>query len=199
MNELSDRHHGDLIAVDPSVNSPGVALFRHGVLEACERIKIPKDVSKLGYGARCLRVAQEIAAWWQEQGEREVVRVVVFEWPQTYRETKSKGDHNQLLGLVGVGQSLAALVTGHNVLTGQRPPEIVTPTPAEWTGQLPKTVDGSLPSDPWTSPRGIRIGDRLEIGERRVVPPQHDAIDALGLGLWALGRYRPRRAFSGVT
>lgn len=194
-----DRHHGDLLAIDPSLNSPGMSLFRHGVLAACGRIRIHKDFAALGIGARCLRVAQEIAVWYSEQEEIGTLRTIVFEWPQIYIDAKSKGDQNNLLGLVGVGQSLAAMFTIGNVHASQRPPEVVTPTPADWTGQLPKTVNGKLPKSAWESPRGARVRSKLQPGELRLVPDQHDAVDSLGLGLWSLGRYTLHRVFSGAV
>lgn len=193
-----DRSLGDLLALDPSVNSPGISLFRHGVLVGCARVKIPDEISELAPAARCLRVANELAAWWGEtRGKVECyVRTIIFEWPQIYKATKSKGNPNQLVPLAAIGNSLAAMLSMINVNHGVRPPELLSPTPAEWTGQLPKST---RPGQAWKSPRGKRIASRLLEGEREIIPAQHDAIDSLGLGLWALGRYDVHRALSGAT
>jgi hypothetical protein len=201
----SPRHHGDLLALDPSVNSPGVVLFRHGVLIAAAKVKIDEAFAELGRAARCMRVADEVIVWWAEQEGVGTVRTVIYEWPQIYSEAenKSKGNPNELLGLVGVGQSLATALTVYNIQHGARPPEVLSPTPAEWTGQVPKTIKiggkNRIPKDPWTSPRGMRIKGKLQPGELKSVPAQHDAIDSVGLGLWALGRYDRVRVFPGAT
>ncbi len=188
----AERWHGDLIALDPSVNSPGAALFRHGILVAAERVRIPSGVSALPRGERYLRVAMHIAAWWRDslEGHSHVVRTVVYEHPQIYSEIKgkSKGDPNKLLGLVGVAQSFVTLMVSHNLTIGARPPEIVDFDPDEWTAQVPKTVGGKLPKEAWSSPRGERIKARLEPGEFAIIPEQHDVIDSVGVGMQALGR-----------
>jgi hypothetical protein len=191
------RWNGDLLAIDPSVRSPGAALFRHGVLIACDRVKIDAEIHALEGGARWLRVAQEITSWYADiiafQGAAHLC-TVIYECPQWYAEGKGKGDPNQLAGVVGVGQSVAVLMHERCVAAEVHGPEILSPLPAEWTGQLPKATSGN----PWKSPRGERISSRLHDAERRLVPAQHDAIDSLGLGLWALGRYERRRVFPGT-
>ena len=112
--------------------------------------------------------------------------MLVIEWPQVYRAGKSKGDPADLLPLVGVGMCLAGLL---------HPGAIKSPTPAEWIGQLPKSTTG----DPWASARGQRIGSRLSDVERGRVVPSHDAVDAVGIGLYCLGRLERRRVFPGAT
>lgn len=179
-----ERWHHELVALDPGIRSPGVALFRNGILVGAAKIRLAKELEDLPMGQRCMRVAQQIAAWWDQYHES-AIRTIVFEWPQIYAREKSKGDPNKLVPLVAVGTAFATIVQGANIQHGIRPPELLTPMPAEWTGQVPKSTKG----DPWKSPRGIRIWDGLAPGERTAVPPQHDAIDSVGLGLWALGRY----------
>jgi hypothetical protein len=207
----SERWHGDLLALDPSVRSPGVSLFRHGCLFAVGRIRIDEEIHALPAAQRWLRVANEITAWWLEHrdGHDHLIRTLIYELPQIYSESegKSKGNPNQLLGLVGTGQSLATLMTAYNIHRGARPPELLSPTPAEWTGQLPKTIKCAgknvLPKDPRESPRGQRIWSRLEEVEREIVLAskalQHDAFDGMGLGLSALRRYDQRRVFPGAV
>lgn len=195
--EHDERWHGDLLALDPSIRSPGVALFRHGILVAADRVKIPGSIHKLPIGTRCERVAREVADWWRQECDDTpyVIRTVIFEWPQIYRFTKSSGDPNDLVPLGAVGIAFQMLVSAANLTRNARPPELLTPQPAEWTGQLPKSKTG----DPWLSPRGARIKGKLQPGELSKVPAQHDAIDALGLGLWALGRFSATRVFSGAV
>lgn len=168
-----------LLAIDPSVSSPGVALFRSGELLACDRLKVVAG----GAGAPgWLHVAREIAAYAIRRG---VYNTVVFERPQIYRAVKSKGNPNDLIGLAGVGMAVVGLLADTLV-------DVLSPTPAEWIGQLPKSTTGSAK----TSPRAKFILSRLAPGELELVPDQHDAIDAVGVGLWALGRLKPTRVLS---
>lgn len=192
-----ERWHGELVALDPGIVSPGVALFRHGVLVDANKIKLPKDWADLNMGARCLRIAQQLGAWWDDHHVA-AIRTIVFEWPMIYPHGKGKGNPNQLIPLAAVGSAFATMVQGANIQHGIRPPELLTPLPAEWTGQVPKSTAG----DPWKSPRGLRIWAALQPGEQTAVPSQHDAIDSVGLGLWALGRYGDpanNRVFPGAT
>lgn len=191
MPEPNEYWCGDLFAVDPSVNNPGVALFRGGVLIAAERVKIDPEYASLEIGERCQRVASAIIRWGMAFDMEP--RSLVFEWPQSYYG-KGKGSQNDLFGLAGVGMSVAgqlgvALAPRHIALT------IRTPTPAEWAGQVPKNTTG----DPFASPRGLRIKARLSLEELAVIVPSHDAVDAVGLGLWCLGRFVRQRSRAGAV
>ncbi len=170
-----------LLAVDPSVRSPGVALFRRDLLLAVTRLSC-KRVSSISDGQHWLNVARQIRAWAIMQCTVDDVTTLVYERPQIYRAAKSKGDPNDLIGLAGVGAALSGLL-GVNVLS---------PSPAEWIGQLPKSTKGSA----FASPRAQRIVSRLSPEERALVPDQHDAIDSVGLGLWGLGRLTPKTVLS---
>src|SRR5512139_3353095 len=94
--EVNEYAGGDLFAVDPSVNNPGVALFRGGVLVSAERVKIDPEYASLEIGERCQRVASAIIRWGMAF-EMEP-RTLVFEWPQSYYG-KGKGSQNDLFGL----------------------------------------------------------------------------------------------------
>lgn len=181
---------GDLFAVDPSINNPGVALFRGGVLVSAERVKLDPEIASLEIGERCQRVASSIIRWGMAFDMEP--RTLVFEWPQSYFG-KGKGSQNDLFGLVGVGMAVAGQL-GMALLPRQIALSIHTPTPAEWTGQVPKATSG----DPWASPRGMRIKSRLSLEEIAAVVPSHDAIDAVGLGLYRLGRYVRQRSRAGA-
>ena len=190
-----------LLAIDPGMNSPGVALFvpntPEQMLRHAARLVIPEDWNTLPDGARWLRVAAEIHSWAAARG---VVKAVVFERPQWYARGKSKGDPNQLAGVAGV----AANVTGR--LSVFETLEILSPKPAEWIGQLPKVCGVcrgkakkkclECRGSAWETPRGRFIRSRLRPDELALVPDQNDAIDAVGLGLWALGRLKPKAVFS---
>lgn len=172
-----------LLAIDPSVRSPGVALFNGtNELIACTRLII-QAMPAGSEGEHWLAVSDEILAWVRRSYHYHQISNVVFEKPQIYRASRSKGNPNDLLGLVGVSMAVAA-----------RLPQafISSPTPAEWCGNLKKNTRGSAKA----SPRAKRILSRLTPAEAKLVPDQHDALDAVGLGLWFLGRLNPVRVFS---
>jgi hypothetical protein len=211
-----------LLALDPGMNSPGVALFVPNtpglMLRHATRLVIPESFAALPDGARWLRVAHEIASWANARG---AVQTVVFERPQWYQRGKSKGDPNQLAGVAGV----AANVTG--ILSTHEPIAVLSPTPSEWIGQVSKVCPAcngkktepapmlqqmmdntrkkpkrvkrvcvECHNSAWGTPRGRRIWSRLSEAERALCPDQNDAIDAVGIGLWALGRLEKISVFS---
>lgn len=186
-----------LLAVDPSIRSCGVALFCGGTLAASGRIVAKKgEDSTSEIASRCLAIANDIHQWVCEavHPHTRPRMAVVTEWPQIYRAAKSKGNPNDLVALPGVGVAIAALVASDN--------EFRAYTPAEWCGQVEKTVLRGkrkvLPKDPRNSARGARIWERLTEQERVLVQLQHDVFDAVGIGLKALGRYEPRRVYPGA-
>lgn len=216
-----------LLSIDPGMNSPGVALFLDDKLFRAGRVPIPDTFSALPDGARWLSVAHSITQWLcSESGVNNVgdrmIDIVAFEKPQWYQRGKSKGDPNQLVGVAGV----AANVTG--ALSMMNPIRVLSPTPAEWIGQLPKvcpickgkktapvslmqqmmnnrkkrppkrvrTICPACNSSAWGTPRGRRIATHLTPEEFTLVPDQNDAIDAVGIGLWALGRLERVSVFS---
>lgn len=209
---MKARNAVDLLAVDPSLRSTGVALFRRGELVAARRIQRKTEGASLG--VRALGMAQDVVAWIRHC--RVDPQAYVYEFPQIYTATKSDGDPNDLTPLAAIGSAIGmALIVAaqHRNITI----DIATPLPAEWSGQLPKTKSG----DPWASPRGARIHARLTPAELRrfkvahvatpggsdpmagvvlePMPEQHDVLDAIGLGLWALGRFDRVRVFPGAT
>ncbi len=171
-----------LLALDPSMNSAGVALFRDGVLRACARVKSTAN-STNDPGQRWVTMAREIVHWSRGDVDRPggTPSVFVFERPQVYRAGRGGKNPNDLFGLAGVAGAVAALLA-HDAHI-----EIRTYTPAEWIGQIPKTktVAGAL-----TSVRARRILGPLSLAEHALVPAQHDAVDAVGIGLHSLGRLR---------
>lgn len=181
----------DLLAVDPSIVSPGAALFRHGILIAAGRVRVVKTPKEMDRLMRALSVADAIATWYTERSDGMIAQQLAFEWPQIYADGKGKGDPNELLAMVAVN---AALLTAMFVMGATRGCQVSATTykPADWIGQLPKTTRGKASA----SPRAQRIYSRLSPVEFTHVPDQHDAIDAVGLGLHHLGRLGVRRALS---
>lgn len=193
-----------LLALDPSVRSAGAAIYQDERLVACVQIKgnLPTSAE---LGARCLDVGMRAASWGVGCMDRRGFGTidVVFEWPHIRAATKAKGDPNDLPGLAGVGMACAARLQGLCDFASIR-----TPLPADWIGSVPKVCQAcrgirssackACGGSTWHTPRGKRIAERLEDTERALVPDQHDVIDAVGLGLWALGRLTLRGVFPGA-
>lgn len=195
-----------LLALDPGTRSPGIAVFgASGGLVHASRVEIPPEWGDREDGDRWLRVASEIAS----SVICYTIREVIFERPQWYAKAKSKGDPNQLAGVAGV----AACTVGILHARSSSSVEVFSPTPAQWVGQLSKVCaycDGAkgkgrgkkrvlcpeCKGSDWETPRGRRIRSRLSPAELALVPDQNDAIDAVGLGLFQLGRFAPRSVLS---
>lgn len=170
-----------LLTVDPGLRYPAVAIFKDGVLAHASRVKIPGTSHKLEMGMRCLNVARLINV---HVSPFCPVHELVIEWPRTYFKS-GKADPADLFPLAGVGMAVA----------GMFGVPVSAPTAPEWIGNVPKTTTGN----PLGSIRGRRIWDRLSEAERLCVVLSHDALDAVGLGLWKLGRLEARKSFIGAT
>lgn len=192
------KDEGDvLLAIDPGMNSPGIAVFGASGLVHAERVRIPAEWAGREDGDRWLRVANEIAA----RALAYSIDAVIFERPQWYAAAKSKGDPNQLAGVAAVASCATGIIQAVRC-TGI---EVFSPKPAEWVGQLSKkctTCKANKKTCPachgsaWETPRGRRIRSRLTPAELALCPDQNDAIDAVGLGLWKIGRFTPKSVLS---
>lgn len=178
----------DLLAVDPSIRSPGAALFRDGVLIAVARIGVTRDM-RHSHAQAALSAADAVASWCTAVGGRPAI--LACEWPQIYTASKSKGDPNDLIAMAALNGALAAVMQIAAIMR-RGSFEVRSFLPAEWIGQVPKATRGKASA----SPRAMRIHSRLSPAELAIVPDQHDAIDAVGIGLHALGRLGVRRAYS---
>jgi len=169
----------NVLAVDPGLNRSGVATFRDGVLiragapsfSGIDKAPLPARIAAMG-----LRIALSAPRG---------IYTLAMEWPQVYAVGKSKGDPNDLLPLAGICADVAARLNA---------PVVVMYSPREWAGNTKKseTVKGAK-----TSMRAKRIESRLTGPELEVWAgvKYHDTVDAIGIGLKALGRFERRRAF----
>jgi len=190
---LRDPRLGELIAVDQSLRGPGVAVFHQGILTASCTLPQKSDPNT-PIAQRTYNVAASIVTWLYDKTERPTT--LAIEWPQIYRASKSKGDPNDMLAVAGVGAALAGLLSAVCYQNGNGwCLQIRSPLPAEWAGQLPKCTNPKLASE---SPRARRILSRLSEREREVATLKHDALDAIGIGLFILGRLDPVRVFPGA-
>ncbi len=188
-----------LLALDPGMNSPGVALFAPDPaggpwpqLVAAARVSIPGRYALEDAGQRWFYVADAISTWFFQNAKDQRHTIIAFEKPQWYQRTKSKVDPNDLVGIAGVAANVCGML---------RPAKIISPEPAVWIGQVPKVCQVckgkakkqclACKGSAWRTPRGSFIRRRLTEAELALVPDQNDAIDAVGVGLWACGRLTP--------
>lgn len=189
-----DPSLGDLLAVDQSLSCPGIAVFRTGRLIASTSLPQERETS-VPIAFRTVAVATRVCSWALEYATN--LRTLAIEWPQIYAAVKSKGNPNDLLGVAGVGAAIAGMLSHATLKNGSGLClRVVSPTPAEWAGQLPKSTSAKLVSQ---SPRAKRILSRLDSEERSVATLKHDALDAIGIGLYTLGRLHAHRVFPGAT
>lgn len=181
----------EFVSFDPAVRGgAGVALWREGQLVTATAIKLP--ASEAPMGARCLAVAALAAAWLDRQCAVRVA-VLVFEWPQVYSVGKSKVPPASLVPLAGVGMALAG------ILSCRGPLVVRTYLPAEWTPNA--GTKSTKVREFETSMRTGRIRKRLSAAELAAIAgcKSHDTMDAVGIGLHALGRLEPIRVFTGAV
>ena len=158
---MNDFATGDLIAIDPSVVKPGAALFRGGKLIAAERVRLDADLKELPFAGRCGRVAEAIVRWGIALEMHP--RTLVYELPRFYsaRAGKTKGDQNDLRGLIAVSAEVAGILR----MAAARRDEVLSVLafePAEWTGQILQGDDGG--------PLGVpaRVEDQVQAVRRGV-------------------------------
>lgn len=159
------------VAVDPSIDSPGAAVFELGKLVDVFRVRSNPSESPL---ARAAGVARLINA-------RVPVRLaaVVVERPQHDKRT-TRVPPDDLIKLAASAGAIAA---------GIRAGRVVEVTPREWIGTVSKTR-----TKPWESPRGLLILSCLDLPERELTDGTGpDEMDAIGIGLAALARLVVRR------
>jgi hypothetical protein len=200
------------LAVDPSINSIGAAIFAGREMTAVGRILVPTAQRQGCHGLRAELAAAQAIAWVGAQLASTGVMpdLVVYEWPQVYDDEKTGNkDRNDLPGLAAVG---AAIVAHLREQAWRRQREVLVQTyyPAEWAHQTKKTigerVDGKWRTrkprvaETWLTARAKWIAKALTERERALaVAANHDAVDAVGIGLHHVGRLNELRVFPGAT
>lgn len=171
---------GWFITVDPGTQYPAVAIFNRGALTHASRVQVPTaKLRALEEGERVrqiVRLIYEHVLWNAMSLVTSAPLAVVHEWPKHLSYGKgSKNSADQLFPLAAIGAGVAIKFDV----------EAISPIPSRWVGQVPKDEDNP---DPWASPRGQLIWNRLRPEERPFVVPSHDAVDAAGIGLHVLLR-----------
>jgi len=101
--------------------------------------------------------------------------VAVIEVPQIYDRRRWKGDPNDLIDVaIAAGMARQALCDAA---------EVVLVKPAAWKGQRAKAIDTEYTSGLLSLPERAVI-DRCGVAKSK----RHNVIDAIGIGLWRLGR-----------
>lgn len=150
-----------VLAIDPGIRCTGVAYFRYSNLE---RLDAFSTKAKDDLGKRVAFISKKI----KETFENTIFDLVVIEYPEIYRHTKQDIDYEDILAVTLV----AGAVLGSVVSKEWR-----LPKPKQWKGQVPKNIHND------------RVLNRLYEHERGWPElSNHNAIDAVGLGLWGLGR-----------
>lgn len=160
-----------LVAVDPGLRRLGVAVFTDDRLVHAALVTSP--VKKDRGGTAWYAMADAV---WAHLHDDYLNRLTpdefVLEVPQIYRFGKSKGDPDDLIQLAATGAAVGAVL---------RAQKATTYYPREWKGTVPGDVFVE------------RIRGRLTPAERKAITPcamsyEHNVLDAVGLGLFRLGR-----------
>ena len=168
------------VALDPGLRASGLAVFEGAVLKhaAIVRPEIHHRETLPAVVVMCEGLVAMIDTA-RAQYKHEALDLIV-EYPQVYQRVggKTKGDPNDLLPLAAVCGGVAACVVADLKRAVH---------PSEWKG----SVDGDVFTE--------RIKQRLTKNELVRLPVgslAHNAIDAVGLGLWYLNRLERRRVYA---
>lgn len=166
-----------VLAVDPGIRGSGVSYFVGDELVRCAYVANP--CTHGNDAIACIQMASAITNYFAKKCD--AVHRLFFEWPQVYNG-RQKGDPNDLLPLVGVCIALSVRL---NVPTTHVKPR-------EWKGTQAK-------GDAFTH----RVVSRLSLSEMAAYSDglqttsrslQHNVIDAVGLGLFTVGRFAKKRS-----
>jgi hypothetical protein len=170
---------GSLLAIDPGKKALGWSAWAAGELLSAGIARLPRGFRLQGeasLGAQAVELASQVPT-----GAEEAVVERMVQYPtRGRRDSVQRQDAlaNDLLDLQAIGGIVAArCVTGG----------IYFATPHEWKGELPKEVVI------------LRVRNLLSEGEAKTlegaledIPAslRHNALEAVGLGLWRLKRWK---------
>ena len=161
----------NLLSVDPG-KCTGYAVFDGGLLRRAGVASVPSNTP---LPEKVRRIAGEFTGFYDE---------AAYELPQVYTRDKSKGDPNDLM-------PLAAIIGGFVMRFPETKHTLYKPR--EWKGQLTKDACHA------------RITERLSEEEARTLihslsfvsaTLRHNALDAVGIGLFHLGRLTKKRVYA---
>jgi hypothetical protein len=168
---MDDNKSLPTLSIDPGVHSMAWAFFDNKVLNSCDLIRV-RNLKDLIAHTLCL--IDTIVD--PDDPTRELG--LVIEKPQAFRG--SKEDHNDLISL---GVSIGAIIGAISSSMDEDKLKVHIVLPREWKGQRPKGVDNVYT-------RRLLTEDEVEIIDDCNAPKSlmHNVIDAVGIGLWRLGR-----------
>ena len=162
---------GPIVSIDPGIHGCGLAVFAQSTLLGAEYVS--------GIGCQMhplLEIVDGIERSLNSiMNQIGTIDTIVIETPQVYQTAHQKGDQRDLVDLaIVVGGILAVSRSTANAALLVRP--------AEWKGQLPKDVSAkrviSILGEDERSAIELPTASRL----------YHNVLDAIGIGLWRLGR-----------
>lgn len=160
-----------LISIDPGLRGTGMAIFEHSRLYTAWYSKNPNKKDR-GPQAWCA-LADRIEREWIARVPKRVCRIDAFvaETPQVYRgrKTRNPADLLEVAGVVGA------------VAYGVHATKRTRFLPREWKGQVPKETHNR---------RILAKLHKDEVENIETCPEslRHNVVDAVGIGLFYLGR-----------
>jgi hypothetical protein len=156
-----------IVAVDPGLQGTGVAIFENGIPTQSRVLMVRGKLAKDDWTVRADYLAGELS---YHTGSTYESTVVLCEMPEF-----QAGAARSMGWKTGDLQRLAYLV---GLFAGAVHPAAFMPVPvARWKGQLPKTV--------------VQERVMAKVGKKvcRDLEVETHAWDAMGIGLWGLGRF----------
>ncbi len=161
-----------VVAVDPDTIKPGVAVFKEGRLVHAGALHVNDAVA-------------HVVGWLHPLGKP---TALVIEMPQQYGRKGDQRDFLRLATIVGRFQQIGIMAGAQTDLIA----------PKKWKGETPKSVctlrtwlrlseyERAFAHIPAT------VRKRLEAGRGVTSGEGSDVLDAIGIGLWKLGRLHAR-------
>lgn len=172
------------VAIDPGLRGCGFAVFEIESRELVSASYVKNPTAGDDFeAARSMALSLHIA-YATIKPAMPAPAMLWGECPRSYSAGKQKGDQNDLIHLAGFMYAIAHQFSGGSTL-------LTRYYPREWKG----TIDADQMLD--------RIIERLSGDEnarvRKAGALTHNVIDAVGIGLHALGRLAPKRVFGGIN
>lgn len=163
-----------VVAIDPGVKGSGVAVF-HGTFLWVASYRTSGDIFDAAFNPEHLTYPKM----------QTPVRIVL-EKPQVYRTGRLKGDPNDLIDVAVAGGEMLGRALERFRRCGIDPASIVVEkiVPAVWKGQLPKEVAQERIE------RALASHEVTCIVEPHPASLMHNVWDAIGIGLWAVKRFK---------
>jgi hypothetical protein len=168
-----------MLTIDPGVHHYAIAQWRDGRLVSAEYI----DEEPLDHGALLLH----LRAASQD--------LVIVEMPKVYDAQFQKGDQRDIRDLALAAGGLVVAARFANGIPGEHVP-VETIEPREWKGTVDKKVMLARIWDKLANEEkeGVQLTmTKIEQGVRAGKGPGADVLDAIGIGLWHVGRLNKGR------